>query len=596
MFTLAKRFCAAALSALFVLGIFQGVGIVSANQDKATVEIKFTGDEAKVAGFAQCEITVTPSANGAKTGYYVIYYTDGKQVLGDYDEATAIKISGSKSVGGISDGMMIPQGAKGIAVFESTTYFINQTPDIKDAIATAEIPSSKRTPDFGKLEFSFGALSDTHMNYEQHNRGAYAKLKTTMDFMADKDMDIVVIVGDVVGDRGENPDLEAQYEKHIEIINNSHFDLKDVYEATGNHGNTAADVGLHSKYLKGANEVHPYENSPYFYVLFEGKKGAKDNIFIFLSQELKAPGDSAKYDNFSKAQMDWFEGVLSQYGETANVFISCHSPFLYNGAKFGAGDIPKGTYNACIDFKAAFPQNMRLKALLEQYKDAIVMSGHTHVSFYENANYSNINGEFAHTVHVGSNSQPGSYGTGVALQRSYDGRKYVTPEYGSEGYTVEVYSNYIVYTGYNFSTGKKIPDACFMIPTKQTEEIPPEESSEPEESSVPEESSQPEESSVPEESSQPEESSVPEESSEPEESSQPEESQPTESEAVSENESSTAESIEETTLPESEADASSTVSDSNEGDEGGSSAWIWITSAIVLIAAALTVIIIRKKK
>ena len=153
MFSIAKRFCAVALSAFFVLGIFQGVGIVSANQDKATVEIKFTGDEADVAGFAQCDITVTPSENGAKNGYFIVYYTDGNNVLPDYDEATAIKMTGGTATGSISAGMMIPKGAKGIAVFSHTTYFLNETPDIKDAIATAEIPASKRTPDFGKLLF-----------------------------------------------------------------------------------------------------------------------------------------------------------------------------------------------------------------------------------------------------------------------------------------------------------------------------------------------------------------------------------------------------------------------------------------------------------
>jgi predicted phosphodiesterase len=486
VFSIAKRFCAVALSAFFVLGIFQGVGVVSANQSGATVEIKFTGDEADVAGFAQCDITVTPSDSSSQNGYFIVYYTDGNKILPDYDEATAIKMTGGAATGSIGAGMMIPHGAKGIAVFSHTTYFFEDTPDIKDAIATAEIPASKHTPDFGKVQFSFGALSDTHMNYEQHNRGAYAKLKDTMDFMAEKGMDIVVIAGDVVGDRGENPDLEAQYAKHVEIIKSSDFKFEDVYEATGNHGNTPADVKLHSMNLKGDNQVHPYENSPYFYVVFEGENGNKDNVFIFLSMELKASGDTAKYDTFSKEQIDWFEGVLSQYGDESNIFIACHAPFLKDGKKFGAGDIPNGTYNACIDFKAAYPQNMRLKALLEQYKHAVVMSGHTHVSFYDNANYSNVDGTFAHTVHIGSNSQPCAYGGKTAMVRSYDGRRNVTPEYGSEGYTVEVYSDYIVYTGYNFSTDKKIPNACFMIPVKQDEKDPPEESSVPEESSEPE--------------------------------------------------------------------------------------------------------------
>ena len=71
---------------------------------------------------------------------------------------------------------MFPENAKGFAVFECDTYFFDKTPDIKNAVATVEIPENKRLPDLGEAEFSFGALSDTHMNYEQHNRGAYAKL------------------------------------------------------------------------------------------------------------------------------------------------------------------------------------------------------------------------------------------------------------------------------------------------------------------------------------------------------------------------------------------------------------------------------------
>ncbi len=435
-----------------------------ASKTDTAVTMEFVGDEREKAGFAQSEITVTPGDGSLQKGYYLVYYTDGEKILPDYDEVTAIKINGKNAVKGyISDGIMLPANAKGIAVFECETYFMAQTPDIKNAVATAEIPENKRLPDLGEAEFSFGALSDTHMNYEQHDRGAYAKLGYAMDFYAENNMDIVIIAGDATGDRGENPDLEAQYEKHIEIINNSDFALEKVYESIGNHGNTPKDSSLLDKYLGGDDEVHPFEGSPYFYVLFEGEGDNRDNLFIFMAQELKAPGDSAAYDNFSKEQIDWLEELLTQYGKTeTNIFIIEHAPFL----NYGAGDIENGTYTACITFKEEYKQTMRLKALLETYKDAIVMSGHTHVSLYENANYSDEFNSFARTVHIGSSSQPCGYGESASMIRSYDGRRQVTPEYGSEGYTVDVYSDYIVYTGYNFSTGKKIPCACLLIPTK----------------------------------------------------------------------------------------------------------------------------------
>ena len=433
-----------------------------ATERKATVKIKFTGDEKDKAGFAQSQITVTPDK--AHNGYYLVYYTDGKNVLPDYDEAVAIRANGSNPVkGSIGDGIMLPVNAKGIAVFECETYFTDKTPDISQAIATAQIPESKQLSSFGSLEFTFGALSDTHMNYEQHSRGAYAKLRYAMDFYAEKNMDIVLIAGDATGDRGESPDLEVQYEKHIEIINDSAFPIEKVYESIGNHGNTPQDSPLLDKYLGGNDEIHPYEGSAYFHVLYKGKNGARDNLFIFMAQEMNAPGDSAAYDNFSKEQIDWLEGLLNQYGNTeTNIFIIEHTPFL----RFGAGDIKNGTYTACITFNETYTQTMRLKALLETYKDAIVMSGHTHVSFYENANYSDEYNSFARTVHIGSNSQPCAYGESASMIRSYDSRHNVTPEYGSEGYTVEVYSDYIIYTGYNFSTGKIVPGACLIIPVK----------------------------------------------------------------------------------------------------------------------------------
>lgn len=435
-----------------------------ATEASAAVTIEFIGDEREKAGFAQSEITVTPGDGGLQSGYYLVYYTDGEQVLPDYDEVTAIKINGKNTVkGNIGDGIMLPADAKGIAVFECDTYFSEETPDIKNAVATAEIPEDKRLPALGEVEFSFGALSDSHMNYEPYDRGAYAKLRYAMDFYAENNMDIVIITGDATGDRGENPDLEAQYEKHVEIINDSAFSFDKVYEGIGNHSNTPKDAPLLDKYLGGGDEVHPFEGSPYFHVLFEGEGDKRDNLFIFMAQEINAPGDSAAYDNFSKEQIDWLEGLLTQYGKTeTNIFIIEHAPFL----NYGAGDIENGTYTACITFKEEYTQTMRLKALLETYKDAIVMSGHTHVSFYENANYSDEYNAFARTVHIGSACQPCGYGESASMIRSYDGRREVTSEYGSEGYTVEVYSDYIVYTGYNFSTGKKIPCACLLIPTK----------------------------------------------------------------------------------------------------------------------------------
>ncbi len=460
----------------FLLFVLLGLGAVTASnmfitsalETPTTVEYVFTGDEAEKAGFAQGTITVTPGVGQAYKGYYLVYYTDGEKVLANYDELASIATTGETVTFSVGDGWMIPLEAKGIAVFESATRFVDEAPTIDTAVAVAEIPSYKRLASLGKLHSSFGALTDTHMNYEQHNRGAYQKLADTMEFFAKENMEYVVIMGDVTGDRGETPNLNEQYEKHLQIIADSSFPEDKVYEGIGNHGNTPTDAHLLDTYLGTDDEVHPYENSPYFYILKEGDVGERDTLWIFTAQEMKAPGDSAKYDNFSKAQIDWLEGLLTTYGNTeTNIFMCIHAPFL----NYGAGDRKNGGYTACIPFKDSFTQTMRLKGLLETYKDVIIMSGHTHVTFYDGVNYSDENNAFARTVHVGSNCQPCGYGDTNTLTRSYDGRYTVTPTYGSEGYTVEIYKDFIIYTGYNFSTGKKIPAACLILPVKSGEVI-----------------------------------------------------------------------------------------------------------------------------
>lgn len=443
-----------------IIGCFAVTSNVADAATPTTVTIKFTGDEAGKAGFAQSTVTIFPGDNAATSGYYLIYYTDGNKTLSEYDEIGSVAITGTRAVLEIKDGAMIPENAKGIAVFESSTRFVNDAPSLSTAVAKAEIPAAKRIT-LGTPDTKFGAVSDVHMNYEGYSRGAYAKWANALEFFSNWGAEHIIVTGDMTGDRGENPDLEAQYSKYLEILNASSFPSDKVYEGIGNHGNTPADAYLMDAYLGGSDEIHPFKNSPYYHVLIKGDADERDNLYIFMQQEITAAGHSASYDNFSKAQIDWLEKLLVQYGNTeTNIFITEHSPFL----NYGAGDKKNGGYTTSVTFNESFTQTMRLKALLSTYKNAVVMSGHTHVSLYDNVNYSDEYNEFARTVHVGSTCQPCGYGGTSTYTRNTDGRYDVSTTYGSEAYTVEVYSDYIVYTGYNLSTGKKIPAACIIMP------------------------------------------------------------------------------------------------------------------------------------
>ncbi len=449
--------------ALIVFATILPTAAVSADQKEAyDVTYTFTGDESTLAGYAQGIITITPPEGGKTSGYYLLYFADKKGVLSNYDELASIAITGNTVIHEIKDSTLISPKATRIAVFESDTRFLDNAPTIDKAVAIIDIPAEKRLSP-GNAELTFGAIADVHMNYQAHNRGAYEKWESALQFFTERKTDCIIVAGDMTGDESDSP-LTQQYQKYNDIIKASKYPADNIYECIGNHGNTADGRALFTQYTAGKNDNRPTEESPWYSVLIEGKgTNARDNLFLFMAQELEAPGDSAAYDNFSKEQIDWLEETLLAYENTnTNIFIVEHSPFL----NYGPGDRENGDYTGMVTFHELNTQSMRLKALLEKYRDVVVMSGHTHLSLYDLENYGDENNNSCRMIHLGSGCQPTSYGAGLTLERSTDGRYPVTPTYGSEAYTVTVYHNYIIYRGYNLSTGKLIPAACYLLPIR----------------------------------------------------------------------------------------------------------------------------------
>lgn len=428
---------------------------------KALVDIQYTfeGAHAEEAGYAQGTITLTPTQdNPRKDGYYLLYFAEKGGLLSGYDEFASIPITGESVTYTVKDATLLPPDATALVVFESDARFLDEQPDYQTRAGSIKLPKDKRLK-LSKDAYTFGAISDVHMNYEPYNRGPYQKWEKALNFFAQQQTDDVIVTGDMTGDEHEGT-LDAQYKKYLSIIDASDYPAEHIFEGIGNHGNTEIGREQFVRYTANAEQVHPFEGSAWFYVLREGQ--SRDNLFLFMAQELKAPGDSPSYDNFSKAQIDWVAQTLNEFsGTDTNIFIILHSPFL----NYGAGDRHPGGYTGMITFKPQYFQTMRLKKLLESHKDVIVLSGHSHLSLYDNENYSDENGTSCRMIHLGSGCQPNSYGTGETFTRNTDGRYEVTPEYGSEAYTVAVYDEYIVFTGRNLATGKIIPSACYLLPT-----------------------------------------------------------------------------------------------------------------------------------
>jgi len=426
-----------------------------------TVEYIFEGNHTATAGYAQGTITLTADDRNILTGsYYQVFFTDSNGVLEGYDELASVPVTGRVVIVSVKEWTLLPPQATGLAVFVSRSRVPDDTPSIAEAVGYCCLPRHKQKV-LTKPAYSFGVAADVHMNYELYGYGAYDKWAHALDVFAQERMDRVIVAGDVTGDDFEQP-LPRQYEIYIHLIEASGYPVERVHEAIGNHGNTEDGRRLFTGYTSSKEEIRPFVGSPWFAVLDKGKTDdARDILFLFMAQELEVPWDSAACDNFSKEQVDWVEDMLKTYsnGHT-HIIIVEHAPFLH----YGPGDRPSGDYTSMITFKPAYVQTNRLKALLETYRDAVLLSGHTHLSLYDGENVSDEGGTSCRMVHVGSGCRPSTYNNEKGRLAIGDGRREVNDRYGSEAYTVAVYEDCMIFTGRNLSTDAVIPSASYILP------------------------------------------------------------------------------------------------------------------------------------
>lgn len=418
-------------------------------EEEAIITYEFDKQIAELSGYGAGKITITPGTNSRNTGWYVICFADDEGVLKNCEPIASVAITGKTVTVDMPYGMYLPEKATKVVLFEGAIKALD-TSDISNAVDSFEIPASKKLTLLNP-DLTFASVSDVHLNYDDHNYGASAKWTAALNFFDKQGVDMVVISGDLTESGGI-----TDYNRYTKAVSASKFPIEKIYEAKGNHD--SPENNFFMKTTKGEDQIHPYNNSPYFHVLKKGENGAKDNLFIFMAQELKSVSSSASQDNFSAEQLDWLEDLLIRYsGTNTNIFIIEHAMMR----NFGPGDRVNGAYGEPIILDEKFPGNMRFKALLTEYKEAIVMSGHTHLSFYEMVNFSDENGTAARMIHNSSTSQPRSYTASGTI--SYNSEGATTNIKGSEGYIVSVYGDYILYTGYNLTTGKIIPRACYLL-------------------------------------------------------------------------------------------------------------------------------------
>ena len=284
------------------------------------------------------------------------------------------------------------------------------------------IPLGSLAKPEGTKLYSFGALSDIHLQYDtaQHDfQRALVYLNQT------EDVEFTCISGDLTS-QGTDSEL-AQYKSYVDTYSAD----TPVYAVTGNH-----DVrsGLQ-------NSIANYTGHPLYYSFTHG-----DDVFIMLGVNAQAEGGL-----FTTAELQWLYETL-EANRNKRCFVFHHiRPQDGCGNAFGIYnyDIWGGTEATVFE------------SLMRHYKNAHQFHGHSHLKFYlqygsDTANIDHIFGGWS--VHIPSLAVPRDGDPSGASSR-----KEIYAD--SEGYVVDVYEDGIHLRGRDFVRNEFLPVASYWLDT-----------------------------------------------------------------------------------------------------------------------------------
>ena len=447
-----SRFLSLLLAVLVILGsvsLLSAVNIFAAG----TITYSFSNNNA---GYAQGTVTIK-----GDNGTYWVYWADNTKALAGYDEVAMVTVSGGQGKFTMPKYTAIPADATKLIAFASGSEPAVSNRTVAKASAVYSLSSSRQLS-FKSSDalYTFGAISDVQLDNQSTSRYPYdeSHFAKALETLALRGVDFTVSSGDTVNDQNGNASYAAEYKTYQQMLADSSYSAP-IYECLGNH-----DVG--TKWDKNGNYYNnnaPFikatgldskkstinAGKPYFEVT-EPKTG---DHFIFMA--LEGGFYTNKGTQFSKAQLDWLEGLLKKYNNDGkNIFIIEHA----NIEGWGSGDKPSAPYYYDLGLVKTNSDVARFIKLMETYKDCVIITGHTHLELSAQYNYSDNNGTSAVMMH---NSAIG----GVRYIND-SGNVQRDPAISglSEGYIVEVYEDCILFNGINMHRNEIMPQCSYIIP------------------------------------------------------------------------------------------------------------------------------------
>lgn len=304
--------------------------------------------------------------------------------------------------------------------------------DEKGKVGLIEVPNQMRVPSSKKI-YSFLSISDSHVQNVSGNDGV-ADLTRAITFVnSADDIKFVCHCGDTA-DAGTDWHL-SKYKEIVDACD------KPVYAISGNHEEVAGDGNIELTY----NSLTEYFGHPLYYSFEYG-----NDVFIMLGESGYTTGNF-----FIDGELQFMYETL-EANRNKRCFVFQH---VFNWDEGDSGN-PNNLYGFDL-FNTGENATYRQKEkkcfidLLEHYKNTVWFHGHSHALFELQsieswANYSENLGY--RSVHIPSITKP----------------KNASGEYvveGSQGYVVDVYDDFIVLKGRDFTQGKYLPIATYRIDT-----------------------------------------------------------------------------------------------------------------------------------
>lgn len=301
--------------------------------------------------------------------------------------------------------------ARRIGIYDSNGNRVGQMP-----------LGSLTPPNPAKRLYSFGALSDVHVQYDTAQMDFQKALKYLNET---EDVDFICICGDLTVN-GTDAEL-TQYKGYVD----SYSPDTPVYAVFGNHDTYQ---GLY-------NNTEQYTGQPLCYAFTQG-----DDVFIMVGIIGGYPGAIGSV--FTKKTLQWlYETLEANRNRRCFLFEHIFSP---RGCGDALGVYPHGKLNGA--------EATVFESLLSHYTNVVWLHGHSHFKLdlqyaSDTANISRYFGIW--DVHIPS----------LAVPRDVDGSSYINVYSGSEGYVVDVYSTGVHLRGRDFVKGEFLPIASYWLDT-----------------------------------------------------------------------------------------------------------------------------------